>query len=89
VSDGAAGEAVAVIYVLQTGALTNDGVEYTNVVGFTTRRQAETILRRVQREDPYMHQYDRVEAVSVYRTEGAWKRGVKVAARWQRNAVKK
>lgn len=69
---------MAKIYVIQQGDLEFDRVSHSNVVGFTTKRVANTVLRRMKREDTYEHQYSQIQELDVYETEGRWKRGLAV-----------
>ncbi len=68
-------------YGVFTGEFDGTTVTYDLVVAFTTRRVAETVVRKARKDDPYTHQYDKVEAIPVYATEGAWSRGVKMRAK--------
>lgn len=72
---------MATIYLVRTGGLENDRVSMEPVVGFTTKREAETVVREAKREDAYTHQYDDVLPVQVYRRRTEWKKGEKLRAK--------
>lgn len=72
---------MAVIYAVRAGAMVNAGVDYEIVVAFTTRREAETVVAEVKREDPYVHQYDDVLPIRVYATRAQWNNGIRQRAK--------
>lgn len=67
------------IFIVRT-RIYNDIVELEPVVAFTTRRVAETVVRRRKAKDAYTYQYDDVLELDMYETESRWKRGIKVQA---------
>ena len=75
----------ASIYLVMAGEAIEDRVELTPVVGFRTRRVAETVVRKAKREDAYTHQYDTVQEIKLYSRETDWKKGQKIKAkRWEK-----
>lgn len=73
------GSEMAKIYLVRTGSLEGDRVVYENVVGFTTKREADTVVREAKRADSYFHQYDDVDVIDLYVNRHRWQRGRKVA----------
>jgi hypothetical protein len=69
------------IYILRTGRLNFDGVEHSNLVAFTTKREADTVLRARRKADLYNAQYDDVVPLHVYRTRKQWMNGIRQRAK--------
>lgn len=77
------------VYIVVAGESTGTDVSYANVVAFTTRWEAQTVVTAAtqtvvtaaKREEPYLHQYDKVEALPVYRTRKQWFNGIKQRAK--------